>query len=366
MEFVMQSQLYRSLIVLSLLIFTTSFASEQGGKRGTKRSVDENVPQQDDSKKQNVGKAQITAPPTVAVAQVKLVISTDLDDVFGTKPLSVYKDGANLCKMSPVAGSVFCAQSPCALLKTCWYMGEIKKRGQALSKKGMIGSSNIFHTLIGDLRKEGICNLTPFEDDIVAYNTTPRPITPMIDNFKQLKAHGHPIIAVTNQDFKQHMAWRKTMLDKFGVDLNKEFDAVLTTRVMHVPQAEGESGEPFYHFKDNVYVAKDVFKDGKLTQVHKPHKEYFEASKKLAQKITGKSNLCIIHTDDSPENVKALNAPKRPEDKIEGMHGILFQPAQGDARDATAEELDKSSREWRSSLVVKMGMALISSYNSHK
>lgn len=196
------------------------------------------------------------------------------------------------------------------------------------------GASNVVHEMITYLKQ--YANLSDYEDEILHTSQKPYPIKEMVAHITRLKQEGHPLIAATNEDWKQYTICAAKMREQ-GVDFDQLFDAILTTRVKHVDPPEGDGA--FYKLhpnnaKDRIYVVRNH-------EVYKPHTAYFEIAQALSKQVAPASRWSI-HTDDKQENVEgARNA---------GIEGIWFKLPGGKVDDTSDTDLVGTIQQWVSAI----------------
>ncbi len=167
----------------------------------------------------------------------------------------------------------------------------VRNHAEMIAKKTN-GTANIVHAELEELQKEGYGDLSKYEDRAIECSLKPKPIMPMIENIRRLKKQGYTVVGATNQDHKQHQAYRKKMKGH-GIDMKELFHAILTTRVHHETVIPTDNS--FYPLEesDTIYVTRDV-------EAYKPRVKYFQALKDLVTSINPKVKT-IIHTDDKAE-----------------------------------------------------------------
>lgn len=257
------------------------------------------------------------------------VIAMDLDDVMSIKQ----KPGA--LDFISIARAVF--WNPW-VLGALTKIGELQQEGSQVGQS-MNGTSNVVHEMLKKLKDRGYGDFSYYEDEIVAAATKPKPIDQMIQAVRELKKKGYIVIAATNQDWKQHAAYRQKMKQQ-GVDLNKLFDAVVTTAVNYgnVSQAAQKGG--FYNpvINENIYAAT-------AQDAYKPHAGYYTLVKKVADYIAETKHVPvkrIIFADDKAENIQGATQAQ--------MQGIHFDLPGGSARKTSPQDLQNTINKWKQDL----------------
>ncbi|MCA9770700.1 hypothetical protein KC460_05005 [Candidatus Dependentiae bacterium] len=269
--------------------------------------------------------------------QTKAVIfAFDMDDVMSISKKVGFIDFIGMLRI------VFHHPS---ILSALINIKKIQKDGVTISKE-VNGSTNVIYTLLNKLKEDGYGDLRDYADEIMNRSMKRKPIQQMVDAAKSLKDQGYVLIGATNQDWKQHLAYREQMR-KHGVDLNEIFDAVLVTRVNHIQVPEDQKEKSFFIpvEYENMYAAIDK-------NAYKPHKEYYEILKDLTKYIASQKGITvdsIIFTDDKKENALGANN--------NGINGIHFELAGGSARKTSPEDLQKTVNNWKVQLN-KKGIAL--------
>lgn len=257
------------------------------------------------------------------------IIAMDLDDVMSIKQ----KPGA--LDFISIARAVF--WNP-------WVLGALTKLSELQQEGSQVGqningTSNVVHTMLGKLKERGYGDFSYYEDEIIAASTKPKPIDQMVEAVRTLKKKGYIVIGATNQDWKQHAAYRQKMKQQ-GVDLNQLFDAVVTTAVNYgnVSQAARKGG--FYNpvINENIYAAT-------AQDVYKPHAGYYTLVKRVADYIAETKHVPvkrIVFTDDNVKNIEGATQAH-----IQAVH---FDLPGGSARKTSPQDLQNTINKWKQDL----------------
>lgn len=292
------------------------------------------------SKKKKV--AKIAAMQIQAKARRSVVTrqeTVEADDLISSTAIAMDLDDVMSIKQKPGALD-FIALSR-AVVWHPWILGAFTKIGE-LQKEGSVvgstvnGTSNVVQTMLQKLKERGYGDLSHYQDEIVFGATKPKPINQMVDAVRQLKAKGHIVIAATNQDWKQHVAYRKRMRSH-GVDLNLLFDAVVTTGLGADTQ-ERQHGFHCPTVNENIYAVS-------AANVKKPDAAYYQQVQAVADYIGETRKVTIkriVFTDDKEENIDGAARY--------GFKAIHFDLPAGSARKSSPEELQTAVNQWHTQL----------------
>jgi hypothetical protein len=257
------------------------------------------------------------------------VIGIDMDDVVSIRQKPGFMDFIGLVKI------VF--RHP-RVLAAFMNIHAIQKEGHRVSQE-LNGSANVIHTVLEKLKGDGYGDFSDYADEILECATKPEPIKEMVDVIRDLKKQGYIIVGATNHDWKQELAYRKKMRHQ-GVDSNELFDAVVVTRVNHIPVPDSEQGAAFYRPVENENMYSVIQQN-----VYKPKDSYYQVLKQVASHIASKKGVIvknIIFTDDKKENTDAA--------KKAAIESIHFDLSGGSARKTSAEDLQKTVANWKDQL----------------
>lgn len=251
------------------------------------------------------------------------VISFDIDDVISSKQKIGIRDYIGLARAVFLNPRVLTLFLPDIRTRSFKKFAEIRREADEIART-TDGTANVVHKMLGKLKEQGYGDLSAYEDEIVFRSINPKPIPEMIKNVEKLKQQGCKVVAATNQDYKQHQAYRAKMKKNHNLDLNELFDAVLTTNVMH---EQPDKKEPFFKVNttDNIYAVSDGSS--------KTDTKYFAAEKMQIKAIIPQHDK-IIHVDDKKENIESA--------KKEGFETIHFDLDDQSARKAGPKKVGKA------------------------
>lgn len=260
-------------------------------------------------------------------AQKSTAFSFDIDDVISGKPKVGFMDYITMMpRMVYWCPMLLSAVLPANRAVIEKYATDIKNT--------VNGGSNITHKVFEYLKDNGYGDATCYEQEIIERSQKPYPFMPMIEHIEKLKAEGNTVVGATNQDYLQHQAYRKYMKEHYGIDLNKLFDAVVTTRVNHLNAPAGNDLAYRANPEDNIYVTRNP-------EDYKPNPSYFKAVEQVVKSINPQATE-IIHTDDKLENIEGAQKA--------GLKGIQFKLPAGSIRKSTPQELQNTVKTWETDL----------------
>lgn len=261
---------------------------------------------------------------TFAMEQKETALSFDLDNVVSSKEKVGLTEYMGLSKAFFWNPKILTAFLP-------GNFEQLKKDAHEIGKS-VNGSSNVIHKHLERLKEQGYGDLSAYEETIVERSVKPKPIYSIIHSIHALKKQGYTVVGATNQDYKQHAAYRRKMKEGHAIDINELFHAVVTTRVHH----ENAPESPFYRLnqEENIYVAENP-------TACKPHIQYFEVVKGVIKKIAPQVTT-IIHTDDLEENCTGASQAH-----LESIH---FKLAGGSAQKTSQEDIENTVNTWKAAL----------------
>jgi len=263
-----------------------------------------------------------------------IALSFDIDDVISGKEKVGFQNFLVLTPMflwNPMLATAGLPENQAA----------IKEHVRKMETEQKVnGATNVMRGVIEYLRDNGYGDISYYEEQLNGLTQKPNPVMRMVANVEKLKKNGHPLVAATNQDFKQYKIYREYMKTQHNIDLKNMFDGVITTPVYHIEQPAGKESVYRIDENDHIYVTR------KREDV-KPAPSFFYAVAEVIKKIHPQATG-MIHTDNKPENVQAA---------IEaGFKGVHFNLSAGSIRKATAEEIDNTINTWENELASVHGI----------
>ncbi len=261
------------------------------------------------------------------------VLTVDLDDVISKKGKPTW----DMLKLSvPLATQEGILSSPGRWWSYITLLRKVRELNDD-KEHPIEGASNLLYAATQAIKDEGYTDFSDQLSEIVAQAVDPTAIPEVFNFLKELKDKGYILIGATNQDYLQNRMYRKKM-KKSGFAVDNLFDAIVVTRVNHLNEVNGkpvDEKEAFTQVEDSVYMVNSP-------AGVKPHMGYYEALKKVGQKLNPDAKR-FIHVDDKKENVMGA-------EKVDDFKGIHFNLPAGSARKSSPEELNEALKGYRKGL----------------
>lgn len=223
-------------------------------------------------------------------------IFVDFDNVITTNKFNInFNNVTLLCTLL--------YKHPKETLLGLWHIKKLTAKGKEFSKEPNATVNTTVDRMLNYLKKEGFGDFSDSRDILVKLGTQPQPINEMIDILKQLKKERHILIGATNQPCNQNKIYSQRLKEQ-NIDLNKLFDAILTT----APESDINQVDIENYHKKIVMAPKKTFKPDLL---------YYEILQSIALQygIDCKKSNCFF-IDDVEKNIIAAQKS--------GLLGIHF------------------------------------------